>query len=400
MTDKPYLDKDAILNASELVNSTLTSKGYITEKLLFNTINSKELHPEREESDVVVTEKIYNNDKNVINIIYSLIQSIERNSVQNKTFNKIVSQKDTQIESLRRQVEVLQNKLNTTESKISKFENNEKVQLEGKIHELSITNKNLTLDCNKLKNWGNDLRNHFQIRIKKKNIEIDQLKDKLIEKSLTRNINNGGSSINELNQTIIYNNNPTINNAVAYNNSIDLQQLVLLQHLNEPLKLEYESLMMDLSKLIDNLILENYKFSKFIQLINTYYSDLNLQISSFNRNKSEMQIPNPSSVIDLESLKRDNIVSSISSRSGNGGGNVSDLVNELESFEVISKPLLTNVYKNYHYLLDLVEHLKQSLVEDPKQISKLKHELEIVRKNWQDAITTLDDWKSYNNKGD
>lgn len=395
--DKPFLDKDAIVNASELVNSTLISKGYITEKLLFSTINAKELHPEIEE-DGAITETVYHNDKNVINIVYSLIQSIERNSVQNKTFNKIVSQKDIQLLALRRQVEVLQNKLDTAETNLSKYENNEKVQLESKIQELSIANKNLTQDCSKLKHWGNDLRTHFQVRMKKKNIEIDQLKDKLIEKSLTRNLNS--SSFNEINQTVIYNNNPTINNAVAYNNSIDLQPLVLQQHLNQPLKLEYESLMIDLSKLIDNLILENYKFSRFVQVITGYYSDLNLQISSFNRNKSDMQIPNPSSIIDWDALKSENIVNSIGSKAGGGGASVSDLVNELESFEVVSKPLLTNVYKNYHYLLDLVEHLKQSQLEDPRQVSKLKNELEIVRKNWQDAITTLNEWKSYNKTGD
>lgn len=57
MSDKPYLDKEAILNASELVNSTLMSKGYITEKLLFNTINWNEIRPNDGEDGEGVKER-------------------------------------------------------------------------------------------------------------------------------------------------------------------------------------------------------------------------------------------------------------------------------------------------------------------------------------------------------
>ena len=97
-SESPYLDTESILNASDLINSTLISKGYITEKLNFNSINWKDLVQDQIENNIQelakldelkVTETIYNNDKNIINIIYSLLQSIERNKAQNKSFNKV-----------------------------------------------------------------------------------------------------------------------------------------------------------------------------------------------------------------------------------------------------------------------------------------------------------------------
>ena len=103
-----YLDVEAIENASSLINATLLSKGYIDKKLLFNTIDWEELSRDQDTATPLqTTEELYNNDKNIINIIYSLVQSIDRNSAQNVQFNRVMAQKDDKIADLEDKVRLL-----------------------------------------------------------------------------------------------------------------------------------------------------------------------------------------------------------------------------------------------------------------------------------------------------
>lgn len=393
----PYLDTEAILNAAELVNSTLISKGYISNKLLFNSINWKDLCEGQSFDEVNITEPIYNNDKNTINIIYSLLQSIERNATQNKTFNKIVAQKDDMITSLNKKIASLEQKVDSSESKLEQFTQIERTKLTSKLQDLTRVNKLQNQDLIKLKHWCNDIKSKYTVELKKKNLEINQLKDKLLEKrNLSSTLTLGIPLTNralvdstysepvKVNPAIVYNNSPNTNNVPGDSgNGNETSSL--------PFNKEYESMMVDLTQLIENLIGENFKFSKFIQHINSYYHELNIQISSFNNNKRSIEIPNPSDSIDLEDL------ASIAESSAHA----SDLVNELESFEFVSKPLLNNIYKNYHYISDLVTNVTGSenrggnSSTNQKTIEALTSELEIVRKNWQDAILTLENWKKY-----
>lgn len=159
-SESPYLDTESILNASDLINSTLISKGYITEKLNFNSINWKDLVQDQIENNIQelakldelkVTETIYNNDKNIINIIYSLLQSIERNKAQNKSFNKVISKKDSTIRDLQKKIESLEHQVDQSESRLNRFVQIDQLQLSKRVQDLSHVNKLQTQDLNKLK---------------------------------------------------------------------------------------------------------------------------------------------------------------------------------------------------------------------------------------------------------
>lgn len=354
-----YLDIDAIENASELLNSTLQSKGYISTPLLFNSINWNDLVTDDNLKNLEITEEIYNNDKNFINIIYSLQKSIERHQSQSKSFNKMIMSKDSKIESLSKQVESLQAKLNDLQLKNNQFEAIDKNQLQIKINDLNKLNKLQNNDLVKLKNWCNDLKIKYNVELKRKNIEISQLKNQILE---NRKLSN-----TDINSNLILDNDPIIDNSGPQQDS---SNAVIEQH---------EDILNQLTDLITKLMKENSKFSKFIKILNEYISNLNLQI--FNKNSQNLNLinlTNPSKIIDLNQI-------------------VNDDSDELESFEILSKPLINNVYKNFHYLNDLINSIDSqidSTSSDPT-ISKLRQENDILYSNWQSAIKALEDWKSY-----
>ena len=410
-SDSPYLDTEAILNASDLINSTLISKGYITEKLNFNSINWKDLVQDQTENNIQeepskldelkVTETIYNNDKNIINIIYSLLQSIERNKVQNKTFNKVISKKDSTIRDLQKRIESLENQVDQSESRLNRFVQIDQLQLSKRVQDLSHVNKLQSQDLNKLKNWCTDIKTKYHVELKKKNIEIDHLKNQLLDKknlsttttfgiplSYDSSRNNDTTSFDQdINSNIIYNHNPIIDNTNPNTR--------LNSSLQPVLNKQYEQIVIDLTQLIENLISENHKFSRFIKLINNYYQNLNIQLSNINHKQLDVRsLPNPSDLIDLNEFTGDLDPASVNSK---------DSLDEIESFEYITKPLLNNVYKNYHYVSNLVELADSNSAQinenengfSSKKIDELKTELEIVTRNWQDAIKTLENWKNY-----
>lgn len=381
MSDIPYLDKDAIRSASELVNSTLLSKGYVDDDILFNSINWRQLFPGQPNPEI--TEIVYNNDKNVINIIYSLLQSIERNKVQNRSFNKVISQKDLHIKQLEDKNRELTSKLNDSQSNLD-VTNVEKELLNKKITELSNINKLQLLDLNKLKGWSHDIQNKYTVNLKQKNQEISCLKDQLLDKrNLSTTVkfgispNSTGSTFNNsINSNLVYNNSPIISN---YNNDTTLLQPVLNK--------EYENIVVDLTSLINSLINENFKFSKFTKLMNNYYSQLNGQLSHLSYKKELIDLPNPSEMIDLKEIEAQ--LQSLQ-KSGDGEDN------EVEPFEVIIRPFLNNIYKNYHYVQDLITIINsESQNNDSEIIEKLRQELNIATKNWQDTIKTLEEWQTF-----
>lgn len=127
---------------------------------------------------------------------------------------------------------------------------------------------------------------------------------------------------------------------------------------------------------------------------------MNIQLSNINHKHLDVRsLPNPSDLIDLNEFTGDLDPANINSK---------DSLDEIESFEYITKPLLNNVYKNYHYVSNLVELVDSNSAQinenengfSSKKIDELKTELEIVTRNWQDAIKTLENWKNYQQTND
>lgn len=405
-----YLDKDAIVSASELINSTLTSKDYIKDPLLFPSINWNQLKPgQSHDFEVILTEAIYNNDKNVINIIYALLQSVERQQTKNKQFNKVLNNKDEEIAELKRKNAQLEARLSKVENQMAvvKYENNTLTKSMG---HLENQNKLQVQDLNKLKHWCNDIKQKYHIEMKRKKYDITSLKDQLIEKkNLSTTITYGlsemsragsdvsswpngfdnnsrlgidakidtmldGSEEEEIrgNSNIIYNNNPVINNL----NDTNL--------LTPVLQTKYEQIVTDLTSVANNLVKENFKFSKFIHIMNNYYNNFNYNLSFLNNDK--IVLSHPSDFINVSQLIEDI----------NNNDNAE--LQNIEAFEFIINPFLNNIYKNYHYILNLVTRLNDQLDDKDKpdqgEVARLRQELNTVTQNWKDTLQTLDNWKS------
>lgn len=384
-----YLDIESLRNAADLINSTLLSKGYVDEKLYFNTIDwSHLLSDQPQQASLETTDVVYNNDKNIINIVFSLLKSIERNKAQNQAFNRQLSQKDATIANLNKKIDHLTTQVSQQQMQISKLYQFDHTQLNNKVQSLTQINKLQSQDLNRLNNWCKDIKTKYGVEIRRRNLEITSLKAKLLEKrNLSSTLTKGlpypspdtVSSLHEMdenvNPNIIYNNTPVVNNAASTTS-------LLPQKLTPIVSQEYETIANLLTEMVQNLIRENYKFSKFLSLINNYVLNLNNGMTS-----TLSDIPSPSEIVDLRELSSE-ALNSVSSK---------DLNNDIEAFEPLAKPVLNNIYKHYHNVVELVE-LKMANYgggHSSETVDKLEKELEIVRKNWQDSLKTLEEWKKY-----
>ncbi|EDK38180.2 hypothetical protein PGUG_02278 [Meyerozyma guilliermondii ATCC 6260] len=384
-----YLDIESLRNAADLINSTLLSKGYVDEKLYFNTIDWSHLSSDQpQQVSLETTDVVYNNDKNIINIVFSLLKSIERNKAQNQAFNRQLSQKDATIANLNKKIDQLTTQVSQQQMQISKLYQFDHTQLNKKVQSLTQINKLQSQDLNRLNNWCKDIKTKYGVEIRRRNIEITSLKSKLLEKrNLSSTLTMGlpypspdtATSSHDLNETvnpnIIYNNTPIVNNAAS---STALSPRKLTPIVSQ----EYETIANSLTEMVQNLIRENYKFSKFLSSINNYVSNLNNGMSS-----TLADVPSPSEIVDLRELTSE-ALNSVSSK---------DLNNDIEAFEPLAKPFLNNIYKHYHNVVELVE-LKMANyggAYSSETVDKLEKELEIVRKNWQDSLKTLEEWKQY-----
>lgn len=383
-----YLDIESLRNAADLINSTLLSKGYVDEKLYFNTIDwSHLLSDQPQQASLETTDVVYNNDKNIINIVFSLLKSIERNKAQNQAFNRQLSQKDATIANLNKKIDHLTTQVSQQQMQISKLYQFDHTQLNNKVQSLTQINKLQSQDLNRLNNWCKDIKTKYGVEIRRRNLEITSLKAKLLEKrNLSSTLTMGlpypspdtvsSHEMDEnVNPNIIYNNTPVVNNAASTTS-------LLPQKLTPIVSQEYETIANLLTEMVQNLIRENYKFSKFLSLINNYVLNLNNGMTS-----TLSDIPSPSEIVDLRELSSE-ALNSVSSK---------DLNNDIEAFEPLAKPVLNNIYKHYHNVVELVE-LKMANYgggHSSETVDKLEKELEIVRKNWQDSLKTLEEWKKY-----
>lgn len=391
------LNIDSIRNASELVNSTLISKGYITDELKFTVIDWEHLISDQPNKDtlrdIAVTETLYNNDKNVLNTLFSLTQSIDRHHAQQKSMNTTIAQKDTTIDLLKKRVQALELQIGGFEKKYERSDYSEKVMLTEKNAKLLKSTKVQARELAKLKNSISELQGKHENEMRRKTVEISLLKDKLLDSrnlsntiSYGRPLSNGKSIFHQhsnldVNPNVVYNNMPIIDNAAPDSGTHD-------GSLSPVVSQEYDGIATQLSELIENLMKENSKFSNFINEINEYFSRFNSQLSILNyKNLQSSSLLNPSEEIDLNRILKETST-------------------EIDPFEFTSRPLLSNIYKNYHYisgLIDLSVSNQEASVQNPKngdddETKKLREENKILYDNWQSAIKALEDWKSYKAK--
>lgn len=390
MSSTPELDIETIRNAADIINSMLLSRAYIEQEIKFPTINwhdlvSDQLDKNKQLENLEITDTLYNNDKATINIIHSLVAAVDRSRNQHKLSNQAIAQKDLTIAKLSRQVEVLEMQLQESETKLSRTVNLDHSKLMVEISDLTKLNKLQANDIAKMKNWTNDISTKYNVELKRKNIEIDELKNKLLDKrNLSSTITYGiplstppprEDSI--VNPNLVYNNNPIIDNAPGYSGETE--------SLKNAVNTEYQEIIEDLTPIIDSLATENYKFSKFTELLNNYYTSFNTHFSDFKLKSSNVNFPNPSNIIDLNNI------------SNTSPETIKRYFDEMETFESVAKPVLNNMYRFYHNISNLIQSDTSSLTIDSEnsRVRQLEKELELIRKNWKDALKTAENWKNY-----
>lgn len=369
-----YLNKDTIKEGASYINNKLLSKGYINDPIQFNSIDWDTLKQgQSQDFDLSLTDTVFQNDKTIINIIYGLLQSVDRNKDQHKSFNHITSQKDQEIKLLKDKVLELETKLVKLENKLETitFEKNHiNKQLTKVIHQ----NKIQTRDLNKSKGWCNEIKTKYDIEMKKKNLTINNLKDQLIDRknvstTITYGIRTDVDIDTNANSEYIYNNNPIINNLNDTNLPVPI------------LNSEYEKIVITLTDLTNNLIKENHKFSRFIKNLNKYYGEFNRVINPDVDSQNDQFIPNPEDFFNLQNLNK-----------------IDDLeidIDNIETFEFVIKPIFNNIYKNYHYLNNLFDEI--NLIKenqdnyDKQEIETLQRELEQVTENWRNALSRIEE---------
>lgn len=360
---------------------------------MFPVINWPQLIQDQPNKDdlakIEITPTVYNNDKNVINIIYSLTQSIDRHQAQHKSFNRTITQKNATIDELRAKVHQLEQQVHNYEDRLDKTVHIDQISLTERVNELSRKTKVQALEVSRLKSHNAEIQTKYAVDMRKKSLEISKLKDKLLDsRSLSNTLSFGRpflltsrSSLGdrlespEINTNVIYNNKPIIDNTKP------LEEVSLTPVRDQ----EYDGIATQLSQLIENLIKENSKFANFVNELNGYFNKFNSQMSVLNYRKlGTSSLVNPSDEIDLNRIMKDTST-------------------DVEPFEFISRPLLSNIYKNYHYVSGLVDMAVSNLDADSaldtldwkKTIETLKEENQSLQKKWQEAIKALEDWKKY-----
>lgn len=379
---------EPIESASELLNSTLRSKGYIKEAIKFASIDWEELIRDQLDRESLrkfeVTSTIFDNDKNIINIIYSLLRAVDRHNEQQKALHESLSLKSRTVEELQRKVEQLQSLNEKQEKKLDRLVQVDQTLLEKRNAELLRTNKKQSQELTRLKSWTGEIQTKYEIEVRKKDIEISQLKDKVLDsKNLHYRLSFGRPSSatrshsHEINPSMIHNNIHTIDNDLIPNQTDGRPN----NESDGALKQEYDGIANQLSELSENLIKENSKYAHFVEELNAYFNKFNTQLSALNfKNLTNEHLINPSDEIDLARI-------------------LEATNNEIDPFDHVSSPLLSNIYKNNHYVSALVDLAlssgRRGRQGEDDELEKLKKENAQLYQNLDEAVLALERWQQY-----
>ncbi|KAI5969446.1 hypothetical protein CANMA_001514 [Candida margitis] len=378
-----------------IVNATLESRAYIETKLLFPSINWSYFVSDQVEDNPTIanlkpTETISKNDKNILNVIHELVLNIDKNRNRQKILNDTITAKNRQIGDLTHQVAELEKKLATKEHK-SRDSLIDHTALTKQIEHFSRANKLQSKNIKTLTAANKDLQSKYRVELKRKNLEISNLKNKLIEKrSLSSTIEYGipltpssrqsTVAIGESGLDGIYNNNPIIDNSI--NTGITFDNAVLA-NLQKVIKADSSEYIKSLTTIVESITGENYKLTKFIHHIKEYLSIINLQIANYKGVEVNLGIPNPSDAIDLKQI---NAVDE---------STVQKYYNEIDNSEIVELPLVNEFYKLYHNLKQMLELVANIGIDQEAQkvIDNLRSDLKVTKECLQDSLEMNEKWK-------
>ncbi|VEU22370.1 DEKNAAC103552, partial [Brettanomyces naardenensis] len=172
----PHNSISSIRNGARVINDKLLAKGYFStrpeklKRLLFLSLDKEEL----QKSDDITAE----NDRNVINIIFSLLDSLEVSSLYKESSLKAMADKDGQSGSLHAQISRLERQMTLKTKEIQSLH---RENLRGKL-DLESAQAKVTNLTNKNRDWERNFQvysSEVDRELRRNEIEIDQLSTRL-----------------------------------------------------------------------------------------------------------------------------------------------------------------------------------------------------------------------------
>ncbi|KAI5966400.1 uncharacterized protein KGF55_000709 [Candida pseudojiufengensis] len=393
MTDSySYYKRANLISSANYLNSTLQSRAYIDTKLLFPSINSKDLirTDQDHDNEIVITDELMQNDQTIIEVMMDLIQSIDKYRSQQKIINESITSKNNTIDELNNEVNHLKRQLTMKEKKNRDcvIERNKFINKFNHVYSINKTqNRNLKHLSHSMK----DIAIKNKIDMKRKDLIIDELKSKLItRRNLSTTIEYGIPLTPRIERSDEFPMNEIEDTSNQITNSTKEKKSSVsdIQNSNND---ELTTYIDQLSNTINDMTSENYKLNNLVKSIENYLSLINLNLLSYKDINLDDLIPNPTETINNSTINE--VTDEI----------IMKHYNEIENCEFLSKPLLeefNKFYNNLNNVLQLISFNNFSStinmggdLNSDSIIKNLTNDLAITKENLQKSFQTIEMWK-------
>ncbi|CAK9438314.1 uncharacterized protein LODBEIA_P25380 [Lodderomyces beijingensis] len=391
---------------SNWVDRALQSRAYTDSKILLPSLNWEDLisdqvtettpKPSASLRDLQITTTIIANDEKIVHAIKDLIATIDKYRRHQRTTTEILLSRNAKIQELEQRVRDLE-KQNDRMDVRNRDEKNDQVAMVKENQRLVHLNKIQARKLQSMVSWAQDLKAQHRVDCKRRDLEIGRLKNKLVEKR-------------QLSSTVEFGIPLSLNSAQERNNIADdvggvdddgqVEGIFLgsggggdtavakvasgpsLAQIQRVIAKENASFTSSLMRIVESIASENYKLCKFIHCVKDYITVTSAELSNL-RSSGSATLPNPSDLIDLDEINRDDDAA------------MQNYYNEMENSEAIERPLLNELYKIYHIFEDIVEALNNpGFTQNYNEvIEKLQNDMKQMEKNWKDALSTSEVWK-------
>ncbi|KAF6015600.1 hypothetical protein HII12_000759 [Brettanomyces bruxellensis] len=176
---------DSIRNGARVINGKLLSKGYFStkvdrlQKLLFLSTDYDVLMNDKENaSDPHLGPKVYENDRNIINIIYSMLDAIEVSVLYKESVLKQKSDKEAEVTELKGKVRQMEDRLNLKEKGLLAF-GRDALKSKLQIEELQKRVKDLIEKNGELERSLVTYSSDAERKLRRSHMEIERLSERL-----------------------------------------------------------------------------------------------------------------------------------------------------------------------------------------------------------------------------
>uniref|UniRef100_A0A060T5W4 ARAD1B06732p n=1 Tax=Blastobotrys adeninivorans TaxID=409370 RepID=A0A060T5W4_BLAAD len=325
-----------IKSAALYINNTLLAKGYISDedRLNFSSVDEGEIDHAK-------------NDTRVINVVYSLLKTLERDTGAYEQVVTRANDMKQEIASNKTQIERLQNKLKAAEKDVQELRN-ERASLRASADAFRAQAVDARETITRLKQTIRSSRVQFANEIRKRDIHISNLKERV-------------HSLNRKTRPI-----PSVSGSLSrsYNSYSGVTQF----QTEEPSAVE--KVADTLSKMNANLVEENGRLIGHLLQIRDAIASVTAGVRDGGDSGHVSRVSNhevPSSAAEV--LVRISNADQMSSE-------INDSIDRIDT--IVNSPNFVSVAE---------------LKSRQRQVDSLSEQLEQMTLNWKKAVDTLDEWK-------